>query len=397
MPSNFVNLTLHVDEVDASRQYPPSNEYRPLAFPQTARAPDSAHKSRAGQIWAAIALALLLVGSAGYWTKTSLPEVAVPRPDRIGLGIERTGHDVQITWDGASALLRSATLGILRIRDGTNSKDIRISPEELKQGSLLYIPASNDVEIHMKVFTPDDRSVDESVRIIYGDVPDKVEKTEIPPPEPETLDIPNIQDRSRTPDGTSRQIPPATAAVKSAKLFVPPAARVTAHPQTDAMAVGLAPPQISPQISQQGSNVQLPHREEMQVTPPAPNPPPPEQAAQPAGQVQPTTAPAETIIFPPTPRLQVSIIIPDHLKRLISKDIAIDVRCTVAPDGRVTRVTSLSSKHHSKVNWRSLQPSRRTQVALHAGRLADSLSPAITSSRSASTPVPNNGLLSEIS
>jgi hypothetical protein len=280
-----------------------------------------------------------------------LPIASAPQPDRIGLRIERTGRDVLITWDSKSGFLRGATLALFRIRDGLGTKDIGVFPEELKQGRLLYIPASNELEVQMKVFTRDNRTVAESVRIIDGSVPNRLET--VAPQLPVKNVIPWLDkllsaERSANPRQMSQQSAAASLEVKSPKPFVPLATKTTVPVQAEDVASSLTPPQLSLQASQHSMNLPL---AQQQATPVQPPPPPsspgaeqlspmstPSQSS--ATNVAATVRPVEPAVSPPTPRRQVPVIVPEHLKRLISKDVSFDIHCTVAADGKVINVVT---------------------------------------------------------
>jgi hypothetical protein len=360
-PVHSVNLTLHIDEVATRRQrfssahHPdePSGSpaFLPASPPFAGRAPDSPANSPNSRIWVVVVLllVLLLIGSAWYGMGIRLPIASAPQPDRIGLRIERTGRDVLITWDSTSGFLRGATLALFRIRDGLGTKDIGVFPEELKQGRLLYIPASNELEVHMKVFTRDNRTVEESVRIIDGSVPDRLETAE------RQLPVKGMiagfeklfsAERSANPPQTSLQSAAESPAVKSLKPFVPPVSKMSVPDHAEEVATSLTPPQFSPQPSQGSMKLPLTQQQATPVQPPPPPSSPRAEQLSPMSTPSPSSAtdvaaivrPVDVAVSPPKPRRQVPVILPEYLRRLISKDTTVDIHCTVAADGRVTNV-----------------------------------------------------------
>jgi hypothetical protein len=182
----------------------------------------------------------------------------------------------------------------------------------------------------MEVFTPDNRKLEESVRIIDGSVSDRPEPSETQFPVkrmiPGTLEKLFSAKPAVKPPQMSQQSLPESSAVKSPKPFVPPVVQAVPD-QIEAVASNLTPPQLSPQASQHGTNVPLPHHEALRVQPPPPAP-----SSPPAEQLSPL------VVTPPTPRRQATMILPEHLRRLISKDITLDIHCTVGADGQVTIV-----------------------------------------------------------
>jgi protein TonB len=88
---------------------------------------------------------------------------------RLGLKLERSGTDWQVSWNRNADVLLKAVSGQLSITDGQNTKELNLDPGELRSGSILYTPATDDVVVRLRVFSEISvQPVSESVRIVAG-------------------------------------------------------------------------------------------------------------------------------------------------------------------------------------------------------------------------------------
>jgi protein TonB len=88
---------------------------------------------------------------------------------RLGLKLERSGTDWQVSWNRNADVLLKAVSGQLSITDGQNTKELNLDPGELRSGSILYTPATEDVVVRLRVFSEISvQPVSESVRIVAG-------------------------------------------------------------------------------------------------------------------------------------------------------------------------------------------------------------------------------------
>jgi protein TonB len=102
----------------------------------------------------------------------------VTRDLRLGLKLERSGTDWQVSWNRNTDVLLKAVSGQLSITDGQNTKELNLDPGELRSGSILYTPATDDVVVRLRVFSEISvQPVSESVRIVAGTPPTPPSKT----------------------------------------------------------------------------------------------------------------------------------------------------------------------------------------------------------------------------
>lgn len=92
-----------------------------------------------------------------------------PQSGGIGLAVKRQQGDLNISWDRSSKLLVSGATGLLLITDGMSTKTKRLDENQLREGQVLYSPASRDVDVRLIVTRPDSKSWAESVQTMASD------------------------------------------------------------------------------------------------------------------------------------------------------------------------------------------------------------------------------------
>ena len=83
-----------------------------------------------------------------YAPATAIP--AVPKSE-LAFTVERSGADLLLSWNRESSIVSHATFGMLLIRAQNASRDIALTPEQLRLGSILYAPTADQVEIQLNV------------------------------------------------------------------------------------------------------------------------------------------------------------------------------------------------------------------------------------------------------
>jgi hypothetical protein len=136
----------------------------PMPFGQTTP------RQRSG-VWPGMALGILAVAATGavyvYSNAHALPRkapvanvpvtnrastaiAAAPKSD-LAFTVERRGADLLLSWNREASIVRDATFGMLLIRAQYANRDISLTPEQLRLGSILYAPTTDQVEILLKV------------------------------------------------------------------------------------------------------------------------------------------------------------------------------------------------------------------------------------------------------
>jgi protein TonB len=139
-----------------------TGETRPAAAPTE---PASPRRKRAGLVWLVAALAMLLAASvisgAFLYYRNGLKPAPPAAPARaevkasLGLAVERRGNDLVISWNRDAAIIAKADFGMLLIRGAAVSRDIPLTAEELRSGSVVYASTAEQVRFQLNVVVGD--------------------------------------------------------------------------------------------------------------------------------------------------------------------------------------------------------------------------------------------------
>ena len=260
-----------------------------------------------------------------------------PSRPLIALKAKRQNGDLELTWNRETALIRSATSGVISIQDGESKPKrlIALDSTQVRGGSLLYSPTSDQILMQLTVTTPAD-TVTESVMVIlpqaggpktYSLPASKPPSVSMAPPTP-ALDGVSLARASKpftqpsAAKGTPSPAPPIPADSPTLKLNLDPAAAVAPN----LLAQIPAPPPPTPQTQSR------------QLTPPQLTPPQPV-SPQPASIViryQPAVAIAKTApTFPP------------ELQSLALTRKVIEVKVTIDKNGKVSKAEAIPQKNVS--------------------------------------------------
>jgi hypothetical protein len=127
-------------------------------------------RERYSNVWHAV---------VGTLSKTSSAYSAAKSGSRplISLRAIKQSGFLALSWDRDSPLIAAATSGVLSIRDGDSSRVISCDAAQLRDGSLLYVPETDQVSMRLAVTTPI-RTYTESVTVI---LPRVAERPAVPP------------------------------------------------------------------------------------------------------------------------------------------------------------------------------------------------------------------------
>ena len=107
---------------------------------------------------AAVVAAAVLAGAALYFRRGSnLPvasQAAVPRTEvqsPLGLSVERHGNDLRVSWNGNADRIAKADFGMLLIRGSAVSRDVPLTAEELRAGSVVYVSPVDQLRFQLAV------------------------------------------------------------------------------------------------------------------------------------------------------------------------------------------------------------------------------------------------------
>ena len=107
---------------------------------------------------AAVVAASVLAGASLYFRRGSnLPvpsQAAVARTEvqsPLGLSVERHGTDLRVSWNGKADWISKADFGMLLIRGSAVSRDVPLTAEELRAGSVVYVSPADQVRFQLTV------------------------------------------------------------------------------------------------------------------------------------------------------------------------------------------------------------------------------------------------------
>lgn len=207
-----------------------------------------------GSLASAVALAVILNSGSvrerysALWravtstlSKTSGADSAAKSGSRplISLRAIKQSGFLALTWDRDSPLIAAATSGVLSIRDGDSTRVISCDAAQLRDGSLLYVPETDQISMRLTVTTPI-RTYVESVTVILPRVTE-------PPAGPPLPRAPAGQAPSlRTPSGTVSQSSPDLQDRSAALAAIPIIEEPTPGPSEPPAGTLPSPPSAEP-------------------------------------------------------------------------------------------------------------------------------------------------------
>jgi TonB family protein len=106
---------------------------------------------------------------AAVWHALSASSEA-PSSTLLGLRVERRTADWRLRWNRNAAA--KATRGRVTITDGAIHRQLDLDISELRNGSIVYTPATDDVVFRLEIVSPESTTpFTESVRLVAGAVP----------------------------------------------------------------------------------------------------------------------------------------------------------------------------------------------------------------------------------
>ena len=340
----------------------------PAAAPVAVPAPPAAEsRSRKLPYAIAAALAVVLIGSGAYLYlgrggQKGAGVAAGPEAGSLALRVERNAGQLLLSWNREASAVKMAQRAVLSISDGDRKEGIELDPAQLRSGSIVYSPITNDVSVRLEVIDTKQAKFSESVRVIAGRPSPAAPlgqaapaRSETQPAETRPRQEPALppQAASRTPEPAAGPAPtPGGGADPPAPAPAKPVTQAAAPASTESLAARLSPPPNLPEppkIEGQPSPAAVRPVETPGGTPP----PPPTQVPEPTPQT--TQAPAEQPPIPaPTEPVrvggnvqqakvvrQVSPVYPP-LARQARVAGVVRVEATIGKDGKVLKAAALN-------------------------------------------------------
>jgi CheY-like chemotaxis protein len=141
--------------------------------------------------------------AAGVFIMLLSTRTPVPAPIRVGssqsvaLILTGEGDRLRLSWDGSAPGIRPGRCGVLWITDGSTQRRVILDVSQLRAGTMLYGPQSNDVSVRLNL---SDANIGPSEPVSHSDsiyVPPPTEGSVSPLPQPKTADSRYQQNKRR--------------------------------------------------------------------------------------------------------------------------------------------------------------------------------------------------------
>ena len=95
---------------------------------------------------------LLLGVLLGFQASLTLrPQASAGDPFSVGLTVTRDGDNLGVRWDRQSPAIRTATQGLLLIEDGSTTRPVSLSADQLQTGSVVYPHKTGAVKFRLEL------------------------------------------------------------------------------------------------------------------------------------------------------------------------------------------------------------------------------------------------------
>jgi hypothetical protein len=312
----------------------------PIAQPVPVPAVKRHTRTRSRVAW--VCFVLCILAAAAWLAWRFIPETlsiarngpARPLPALIGLHMERQSADLVLNWNRRATPIANATSGVLFIQDGDATRQISLDATQVREGSILYSPATDQVQMRLTVTSPAGDTTESVTALLPRTGLPPVKAAD--PPKPSSAPV-----RASVPVSAPAALPvppPASSELRPPmKPFAPPDSRRTEHPST-ATTIDDAPAlNIAPNPGTAGSAA-LPSP---QRTPPVPVKP-----TAPQGQTPPAAA---TAYHPPVAINKVLPEFPPILKPIVLTPKTVEVRVNIDVNGKVVKAEAIPQKGVNKL------------------------------------------------
>lgn len=277
----------------------------------------------------------------------------------LGLSLDQQGSKLRVYWNRQSSAILSAKFGMVLIREGAKSRNVPLSADQLRSGSILYAPTSDQVEVELNV-VGGERVSRESITAL---LPSRDSKDSVIA---SAKSVPPSRERASTADEAEASAEPANRP-ELRKFSLPTVSRRNAPAATSAITepppavkfdsgTGAAPAPVAWQPS--ALPVPQPALPSPARTAPAPVSPAPAPGLA-ASALSTAQSDAASVPEPPVAVRKVAPPFSGELKALVTGPTSVQVLVKIDAAGRVTSATPAGNQ---KVN------SLLLQVSLDAAR-----------------------------
>ena len=295
-----------------------------------------------------IALVLAVMAIAGYLYSTrgqrtaaagarvQAPSAPVIGAPSLGLAVERRGSDLLLSWNRQAPPVLGASFGMVLIHEGNASRNISLNQEQLRSGSILYAPTTDQVELQLNVIAGE-RVHKESITAVLPPVGaahpvvTSAQSFQVPP-EP----VPAVAEpKNGSAASVERELREFSISARSTAPRPAGTTWITEPPAAVSMNSGAAPiPALNWQPPGLSAPPAAPPAATLAAALPAPAPTPVSPAPVPVPVAQSKQTPVPQ---PPVPIHQIMPRFPAELKSLLVNNTAIEIQVSIDSGGKVVR------------------------------------------------------------
>jgi hypothetical protein len=85
----------------------------------------------------------------------------------LALTAERRGSDLVLSWNREAPSVARASYGMLIIRGKEGRRDIALTPDQLRAGSIVYTPTAEQVEVELSVVADEQVTKDSVIVLLH--------------------------------------------------------------------------------------------------------------------------------------------------------------------------------------------------------------------------------------
>lgn len=305
--------------------------------------PEAKRRKRAGMGWLVAALTTLLAaslisGAFLYYRNGKLPAASPGTPARaevkasLGLAVERRGSDLVISWNRTAAMIAKADFGMLLIRGSSVSRDIPLTAEELRSGSVVYASTAEQVRFQLNVVAGE-QVAREFLALV---LPQATEQAPVRPAS--VMSSPGGNAKTGVPPRPLvLNVPAPAAELRPFKPVENPQPAAVTPPRID------EPPQAVGAASVNGETLPLLTRPVVTMAAPVEAPAAQKNPSEETPQKNPSaeTPTIATAAHPPVPTHQTVPALPTSLRGAIWKATVVDVNVSVDATGNVVKAEAV--------------------------------------------------------
>jgi protein TonB len=298
----------------------------------TPKEPAAPRRKRSGMVWLVAALATLLAASvisgAFLYYRNGLKPEAPAAPARaevrasLGLAVERRGNDLVISWNRDAAIIAKADFGMLLIRSAAVSRDIPLTAEELRSGSVVFASTAEQVRFQLNVVVGD-QVAREFLAVVVPQAPG-------PAPEGPATVTSFAGGNSNAPAQPSRalvlNVPAPPVELRPFKPVETPQPAGGAPPRID------EPPPVAGAAPSSGATLPLLSRPAVTLAAPKSAP----------AETPENTSSNPSAAHPPVPTHKLVPALPAALRAAISKATVVEVNMSVDAKGNVVKAEAVA-------------------------------------------------------